>query len=94
MHILTSSNRSVIFKRPLRAGSGVAFVPGEFVPVTFSVWDGFSHDRGNKRGLTAWFNFYVEPEQVRSATGPMLQAGLLVFALEILIVVLVRRKKP
>jgi mono/diheme cytochrome c family protein len=85
---------SVIFKRPLRTDAGVSFVPDGFVPIAFSVWDGFSNDRGNKRGLTAWFNLYVEPEQSRSATGPMLQAGLLVFALEVLIVVLVRRKKP
>ena len=85
---------SVIFKRPLHTDAGVAFAPDGFVPVAFSIWDGFSNDRGNKRGLTSWFNLYVEPEQTRSVTGPMLQAGLLVFALEILIVVLVRRKKP
>jgi cytochrome c oxidase cbb3-type subunit 2 len=85
---------SVILKRALRPdGGGVTFTPGEFVPIAFSVWDGFSRDRGNKRGLTSWFTLHVEPEHIPSPAGPMMRAGLAVFALEILIVVLVRRKK-
>lgn len=86
---------SVIFKRSLHPdGGGIAFAPGQFVPVAFTVWDGFSRDRGNKRALTAWYNFYVEPEQIVSAKKPMLEAGAAVLALEMLIVYLVRRKKP
>ena len=46
---------SVIFKRPLRPASGAAFSQGEFMPVAFSVWDGFSRERGNRRGLTTWY---------------------------------------
>ena len=46
---------SVIFKRPLRPSAGAAFVPGEFLPVAFSVWDGFSRERGNRRGLSSWY---------------------------------------
>ena len=38
---------SVIFKRPLRATSGARSRPGEFMPIAFSVWDGFSRERGN-----------------------------------------------
>ena len=68
---------SVIFKRPLRASSGAAFTPGEFLPVAFSVWDGFSRERGNRRGLTAWYSIYVEPEVVPSAVGPMVRTALL-----------------
>ena len=45
---------SVIFKRPLRPTSGASFTPGEFMPIAFSVWDGFSRERGNRRGLTVW----------------------------------------
>jgi mono/diheme cytochrome c family protein len=45
---------SVIFKRPLRASSGAPFSPREFLPIAFSVWDGLSHERGNRRGLTVW----------------------------------------
>ena len=84
----------MILKRALRPdGGGVTFTQGAFVPVAFSVWDGFSSDRGNKRALSAWFSLYVEPEHVASPIGPMLKAGLLVFALEILVVVLVRRRQ-
>jgi hypothetical protein len=74
---------SVIFKRPLRATSGAPFSPAEFMPVAFSVWDGFSRERGNRRGLTAWYSVYVEPEVVPSAVGPMVKTALLILAIEL-----------
>jgi DMSO reductase family type II enzyme heme b subunit len=83
---------SVIFKRSLTAASGVPFAPGGFVPIAFSVWDGGSHERGNKRGLTQWQSLYIEPQVVVSATGPAIKTGLLVFGLELLVIFWVRRK--
>ena len=82
---------SVIFKRPLRATSGAPFSPGEFMPVAFSVWDGFSRERGNRRGLTVWHSLYVEPEVVPSAVGPMIRTALIILAIELLIIGWVRR---
>ena len=84
---------SVVLKRPLRASSGIAFQAGQFVPIAFSIWDGHSGERGNRRGLTQWFSLYVEPEQVVSPVVPMAKAALGVLALEILIVALVRRRR-
>jgi mono/diheme cytochrome c family protein len=84
---------SVIFRRSLTAGGGVPFNPGSFVPIAISVWDGGSHERGNKRGLTMWSSLYVEPEVVVSAKGPAIKTGLLVFGLEILVIFWVRRKQ-
>jgi hypothetical protein len=81
---------SVIFKRPLRATSGASFTPGEFVPVAFSVWDGFSRERGNRRGLTAWYSLYVEPEVVPSAVGPMARTALIILAIELAVIGWVR----
>ena len=66
---------SAIFKRPLRATSGAPLAPGQFMPIAFSVWDGFSRERGNRRGLTVWYSLYVEPEVVASAVGPMVRIG-------------------
>jgi mono/diheme cytochrome c family protein len=83
---------SVIFKRPLRAGSGAPFTPGEFMPVAFSVWDGFSRERGNRRGLTTWYSLYVEPEVVPSALGPMVRTALIILAIELAVIGLVRRR--
>jgi DMSO reductase family type II enzyme heme b subunit len=83
---------SVIFKRPLRATSGAAFAPGTFMPISFSVWDGFSRERGNKRGLTAWYSVYVEPEEVPSAVGPMVRTAGIILALELILIVWVRRR--
>ena len=81
---------SVIFKRPLRATSGAPFTPGEFMPIAFSVWDGFSRERGNRRGLTAWYSLYVEPEVVPSAVGPMVKTALIILAIELAVIGWVR----
>ena len=83
---------SVIFKRPLKAASGAPFSPGEFMPIAFSVWDGFARERGNRRGLTAWYSLYVEPEVVASAAGPMVQTALLILAIELVVIGWVRRR--
>ena len=82
---------SVIFKRPRRVESGVAFTPGEFLPVAFSVWDGSSRERGSRRGLTLWYSLYVEPEKVPSAAGPMVRTALVILALEAIVIWWVRR---
>ena len=81
---------SVIFKRPLRATSGAPFTPGEFLPIAFSVWDGFSRERGNRRGLTVWYSLYVEPEVVPSAVGPMVRTALLILVIELAVIGWVR----
>jgi mono/diheme cytochrome c family protein len=81
---------SVIFKRPLRADSGAPFTPGEFLPIAFSVWDGFSRERGNRRGLTAWNSIYVEPEVVPSALGPMVRTALFILVIELAVIGWVR----
>jgi len=84
---------SVVFKRPLRpSSSGVALAEGQFVPVAFSVWDGFTRERGNRRGLTVWYHLYVEPAVLVSPTGSMLKTAGAVLILEILVIVLVRRR--
>jgi hypothetical protein len=82
---------SVIFKRPLRPTSGAPFSPGAFMPIAFSVWDGFSRERGNRRGLTVWYSLYVEPEVVPSAVGPMVRTALLILAIELVVIGWVRR---
>jgi mono/diheme cytochrome c family protein len=81
---------SVIFKQSLRATSAAPFSPGTFVPVAFSVWDGFSRERGNRRGLTLWYSLYVEPETVPSAVGPMVTTALIILAIELAIIGWVR----
>jgi mono/diheme cytochrome c family protein len=81
---------SVIFKRPLRPASGAAFTEGGFLPIAFSLWDGFSRERGNRRGLTPWYSVYVEPQVVPSAVGPMLRTALIILALELALIGWVR----
>jgi mono/diheme cytochrome c family protein len=81
---------SVIFKRPRRASSGAPFTPGEFLPVAFSVWDGLSRERGNRRGLTGWYSLYIEPEIIPSPIGPMVTTALLILAIELAVIGWVR----
>jgi mono/diheme cytochrome c family protein len=83
---------SVIFKRPRRASSGATFAPGEFMPIAFSVWEGFSRERGNRRGLSLWYSLYVEPENVPSAVGPMIRTALLILIIELAIIGWVRSR--
>jgi mono/diheme cytochrome c family protein len=83
---------SVIFKRPLRASSGPALASGQFMPIAFSVWDGFSRERGNRRGLTVWQSLYLEPEAVPSALGPMIRTALVILAIELIVIGWVRRR--
>jgi mono/diheme cytochrome c family protein len=83
---------SVIFKRPLRPTSAAAFSPGEFMPIAFSVWDGFSRERGSRRGLTVWESLYVEPEVVPSAFGPMVRTALLLLFIELAVIGWVRSR--
>jgi mono/diheme cytochrome c family protein len=77
---------SAIFKRPLRPTGSASFTPGEFMPVAFSVWDGLSRERGNRRGLTLWNSVYVEPEVVASAVGPMVRTALLIGVIELVLI--------
>ncbi len=81
---------SVIFTRARRPASGAAFTPGEFLPIAFSVWDGASRERGNRRGLTLWNSIYLEPEDVPSAIAPMLTTALTLFGGELAIIGWVR----
>jgi mono/diheme cytochrome c family protein len=84
---------SVIFKRPRRPASGAAFTPQEFMPVAFSVWDGSSRERGNRRGLTMWYSLYLEPEVVPSAVGPMIRTALVILAIEVAVIGWVRWRR-
>jgi mono/diheme cytochrome c family protein len=84
---------SVIFKRPLRASSGAPVTQGEFMPIAFSVWDGFSRERGSRRGLSQWYSLYVEPEDVPSAVGPMIRTALFLLVIELAVIGWVRRQK-
>ena len=83
---------TVVFSRPLRSAGGVPLDEGLFVPVAFSVWDGFNRERGNKRGLTQWVYLYLEPGGKVSPVGPMMKAAGLALTLELLVVVVLRRK--
>jgi mono/diheme cytochrome c family protein len=83
---------TVTCKRALTPTSGMAFAEGQFVPIAFSVWDGFSRERGSRRGLTAWYSLYFEPAVVVSPVVPMFKTAAGVLALEILAIALVRRR--
>jgi DMSO reductase family type II enzyme heme b subunit len=82
---------TVVYTRPLRDG-GVVFEEGNFLPMAFSLWDGFNRERGNKRGLTRWVSLYLEPGGEKSATGPVMQAVAITLLIELLLIGLVRRR--
>lgn len=82
-----------LFKRPMREG-GVVMEEGRFVPIAFSVWDGFNRERGNKRGLTRWVSLYLAPSVQASPVKKVAGAVAATLGLELLIIGLVRRRRP
>ena len=60
------------------------------MPIAFSVWDGFSRERGSRRGLSLWYSLYVEPQNVPSAVGPMIRTALIILAIELALIAWVR----
>ena len=81
----------VIFKRKRMKEEGLSFVEGTFIPIAFSVWDGFNKERGNKRGISSWYYLYLEPARQTSVAIPMLKWGLLTLLLELGLIYTVRR---
>lgn len=65
---------------------------GSFVPIAFSVWDGFNDERGNRRGITAWYHLYLEPLEQPSAMLPMLRASMFTLVVLVSVVGFVRWK--
>jgi len=81
---------TAVFKRKLSVDGGLSFTEGTFVPIAFSVWDGFDRERGNRRGITSWYQVYVEPMERPSTTGPVLAYGLVTLLLGLGLVGVVR----
>lgn len=69
-----------------------SFTEGAFVPVAFSIWDGFNEERGNRRGITSWYHVYVEPVEQPSVAMPMLRAVGLTLLVLLSVVGIVRWK--
>lgn len=82
-----------VFKRRLRANGEISFEEGGFVPIAFSVWDGGSGERGNKRALTTWWSLYLEPGEKQSPAGQMASWAVGILALELVFVGWARRRK-
>ena len=83
---------TVIFKRDRGSNNALVFEEGQFLPIAFSIWDGFHREQGNRRGITSWVNMYIAPREAQSFVGPMLRVGLLVLLIEVLLIAWVRRK--
>lgn len=83
---------TVAFKRARNSSKGVSFEEGTFVPIAFSIWDGFNKERGNKRGVSSWFYLYTRPGEEKSALVPALKSSMITLFVLGGIVFLVRRK--
>jgi DMSO reductase family type II enzyme heme b subunit len=83
----------VVFKRRMRSAGALSFEERGFAPIAFSVWDGASNERGNKRGLTTWWSIYFEPAEKPSPAGAMAASALGVLVLELAFVAWARSRK-
>ncbi len=53
----------VVFTRPLTAvdkETDIPFVPGEFIPIAFTAWDGSNGEKEGMRSLSAWYHLLLE----------------------------------
>jgi mono/diheme cytochrome c family protein len=84
---------SAIFVQQRGADANATFRSGEFMPIAFSVWDGLSRERGNRRALSLWSSIYLEPEHVPSAVTPMITTALVILGIELGVIGWVRRSR-
>ena len=80
----------VVLKGKRQTSSGLHFDEAAFTPVTFSVWDGLSQERGNRRGISAWYYVYLAPMEAESAALPMAKWAVIVLLLELALIGIVR----
>ncbi len=83
---------TVVFKRARAKEAGLTFEEEAFMPIAFSIWDGFNEERGNRRGLTAWYYVYMEPMNKPSAALPMAKWAFITLVLELGLVFAIRRR--
>ena len=83
---------TVIFKRNRDAQEGISFAEETFIPIAFSVWDGFNQERGTKGGITSWYSLYLKPMETKSLAFPMALNALWTLAAELMIILLIRKK--
>lgn len=52
----------VVFKRPLNTedADDIAFEHGTFIPVAFTIWDGYYDESGGRAALSAWYSLYLK----------------------------------
>ena len=82
----------VIFKRSRQTEGGLSFDEGSFIPVAFSVWDGFNGERGNKRGVSSWYHMYLKPLQAESKVGRIAGFGIVTLLIEVAVIGVVRKR--
>ncbi len=71
---------TVIFQRKRVQEGAVSFDQEDvFVPIAFTVWDGYNKERGNKRGMTSWYSIHIPTLQKPSPVGPMVETGFWTF---------------
>ncbi|MDB5104864.1 MAG: serC 2 [Fibrobacteres bacterium] len=75
-----SGEWSVLFLRPRRPAKGLAMDRGVFVPIAFSVWDGFSGESGEHGGVTSWYTLYLKPPEEGSPILPAAARALAALA--------------
>lgn len=82
----------VAFVRPRNDGKRLALDPGSFVPIAFSVWDGFGGETGSSRGITSWYNLFLKPAGGGSPLVPASKSAAGILLAELAAVWFLRRR--
>ncbi len=82
----------VYFKRSRRPEKRMALAAEQFIPIAFSVWDGFNKESGSKRGVTAWASLYLKSQSKPSPFLPAAAKGGALLAIELAALFFLRRR--
>lgn len=82
----------VTLVRPRNDGKRLTLDPGAFVPIAFSVWDGFGGETGSARGITSWYNLFLKPAGEGSPLVPASKSAAGILLAELAAIWLIRRR--
>ncbi len=82
----------VAFTRPRGVEKRLALEPGNFVPIAFSVWDGFKGETGTARGVTSWYSLYLKPSGEEHPAVPAGKSAAVVLGIELAVFAWLRKR--
>jgi len=83
----------VIFKTKRQLKNRLPIKEAVFIPIAFSIWDGFNNERGSKHGISSWYDLYLKPMQSKSILLPSIVYAMITLLFQLVIIAYIRKKE-